>query len=108
MKRVVFPLAAAVIIPATAGIAFAQGDGLTVQPDGAELWRASCGYCHGGPMNAPELRGRNLPVAVTRQFVRNGAPGMPPFHPSALRDDELEALAQWIAAAPAPGAGDNS
>lgn len=65
-------------------------------------WRATCGYCHGGPMKAPELRGLNLPEETVIGTVRAGAAGMPPFHQSAIGDGELRALARWIAAQPAP------
>jgi mono/diheme cytochrome c family protein len=66
------------------------------------IWASSCGYCHGGPMNAPQLHGRQLPEAVIIAVVRNGANGMPPFHASAITDDDLRALARWIHEAPAP------
>lgn len=67
-----------------------------------QVWAATCGYCHGRPGLAPELRGRGLPEPVIIAFVRNGAPGMPPFHESELSDAEVDALAQWIRQAPAP------
>lgn len=66
------------------------------------LWQSTCGYCHGGPMNAPELRGMQLPEEAIIYYVRNGAPGMPPFHDSAISDQDLVALARWIAKQPAP------
>lgn len=66
------------------------------------LWSTTCGYCHGGPMRAPELRGRKLPEEVLVSFARNGAPGMPPFHPSAISDSDLRALSQWISSQPTP------
>lgn len=67
-----------------------------------QVWASSCGYCHGGPMNAPQLRGRGLPEQLVVFFVRNGANGMPPFHQSELDDETLQALARWIHESPAP------
>lgn len=104
MRIVALAFMAGLSVAAASAVALAQPDASLTPRNGADLWRASCGYCHGGPMNAPELRGRRLPTAVIRQFVRHGAPGMPPFHPSALSEQELEVLAQWIAAEPAPEA----
>jgi len=66
------------------------------------IWASSCGYCHGGPMNAPRLHGRQLPEAVVIALVRNGANGMPPFHASAIGGEDLRALARWIREAPDP------
>lgn len=70
-----------------------------------KIWSSSCGYCHGGPMNAPVLHGRQLPEDVVIFFVRRGANGMPPFHESAISDAELQALARWIRESPAPETG---
>lgn len=53
-------------------------------------------------MRAPELRGRKLPEAMIVSFARNGAAGMPPFHPSAISDGDLRNLARWISRQPAP------
>jgi len=69
------------------------------------LWEASCGYCHGGPMNAPTLFGRNLPEDVVIMFARNGANGMPPFPQSSISDADMRALARWIKEQPAPEPG---
>ena len=46
-------------------------------------------------MNAPRLHGRQLPEAVVIALVRNGANGMPPFHDSAIGEEDLRALARW-------------
>ena len=52
-------------------------------------------------MKAPNLFGAGLPAAVFVEAVRNGAAGMPPFHPSALSDADLAALMTWIGRQPA-------
>jgi mono/diheme cytochrome c family protein len=67
-----------------------------------QIWRSSCGYCHGGAAGAPELRGLGLPPSVIEQFARQGAPGMPPFHESEISDADLKRLAEWISAQPKP------
>lgn len=61
-----------------------------------QIWDASCGYCHSGPMQALVLHSRQLPESLIISFARNGANGMPPFHESELSDAELRALARWI------------
>lgn len=53
-------------------------------------------------MNAPQLRGRNLPPQIVIAIARNGANGMPPFHESELDDETLRALAQWVSESPVP------
>lgn len=65
-------------------------------------WHASCGYCHGKPRGAPELRGRRLPPDLIIAFARKGATGMPVFHRSELDDARLLRLAQWISRQPLP------
>lgn len=62
------------------------------------VWEASCGFCHGTPV-APDIRQMGLPAAVIAEVVRNGAPGMPPIHPSELNEEELAALIEWIRSA---------
>lgn len=67
-----------------------------------QIWRSSCGYCHGGAPGAPELRGAGLPPIVIMQVARQGAPGMPPFHQSEISDADLKQLAEWISTQPQP------
>lgn len=81
------------------GSAQAQSSGQWRGPD--QIWRSSCGYCHGAGV-APELRGRRLPPQATTMIVREGAPGMPAFHPSEIGDKELRQLARWLERSPAP------
>ncbi len=88
------PIAALAVSPAGA-----QSAGQWKAPE--QIWRASCGYCH-GTAQAPEIRGLNLPPAAVRMFVRRGANAMPPFHPSEISDAELDALALWLANAKPP------
>ena len=80
-----------------------------------ELFAARCAYCHeaGGwgtrvlarrvPEGQAELRQRtSLPPALTTLVVRRGIGAMPPFTPTELSDDELQALAQWLAEEASP------
>ncbi len=66
-----------------------------------QIWGAACGYCHGEGIG-PEIRGLKLPPETIVATARNGAPGMPAFHPSEIDDRELAALARWISTAPTP------
>lgn len=102
MSKVIGGVVAASLL-ALGGVAVAAQDRSTERRETPEhIWASSCGYCHGGPMNAPRLHGRQLPEAVVMAIVRNGANGMPPFHPSAIGDEDLRALARWIREAPDP------
>lgn len=85
-----------------APLAFAAESGTknpaaTLQWQSAEhIWRSSCQYCHENTPFAPKVLGRNLPVELSRYFIRNGGAGMPVFRLSELSDAEVEMLAQWI------------
>ena len=89
-------LLAAALLPAPA---LAQSAGQWSGPQ--QIWDASCGYCHGEGVG-PEIRGLRLPPAAIAATARNGAPGMPAFHPSEIDDRELAALARWISSAAVP------
>lgn len=65
------------------------------------MWESACGYCHGAGV-APELRGRGLPPSLIRKIAREGYAAMPAFHPSEFSDQDLAALADWIAKSQAP------
>lgn len=78
---------------------FAQAAGQWHAP--AQIWGASCGYCHGAGVG-PELRGRPIDPAALRAIVRGGLPGMPSFHPSELSDAEIAGLARWLTSAKPP------
>ncbi len=72
-----------------------------IEPRAPEyLYERTCGYCHGHNV-APIIRGRKLPAAVTSALVRSGNGAMPAFKPTEITDQELEALAQWLATAEA-------
>lgn len=60
-----------------------------------QIYAETCGYCHGRNVG-PVIRGRALPAAVVRSFVRMGPNAMPAFRPTEITDEELEALALWI------------
>ncbi len=92
----------ALALASTAGFvtgARAQAAGQWRGPE--HVWESTCGYCHGAGV-APELRGRGLPPALIKKIVREGYAAMPPFHPSELGDQDLAALADWIAKSQAP------
>jgi mono/diheme cytochrome c family protein len=64
------------------------------------VYAKTCGYCHGQHV-APIIRGRGIPVEVTKQYVRTGPRGMVAFRPTEISDAELEALAKWLNASKA-------
>lgn len=72
-----------------------------------QLWRETCRYCHDNRI-ARELRGEGLTPQAIVTAVRTGPKAMPSFAPSQISDQELEQLAEWVAAqkAPAPLAKD--
>jgi len=72
--------------------------------DSAHIWRSLCRYCHETSI-APALFGLALPDTVTITTVRTGHNGMPAFTSTQVNDAELRALAQWMAAQPAPASG---
>jgi len=63
------------------------------------IWHAACAYCHENSKVGPPLNGPYDPAAL-RAIIRSGVDAMPPFHPSELSDEEIDALAQWLAARP--------
>jgi 4-cresol dehydrogenase (hydroxylating) cytochrome subunit len=91
-------LALALATGAVAG-AHAQSAGQWRGPE--HMWESACGYCHGAGV-APELRGRGLPASLIRKIAREGYAAMPAFHPSEFSDQDLSALADWIAKSQAP------
>jgi mono/diheme cytochrome c family protein len=62
--------------------------------DSQQLWRATCQYCHDTGI-APELHG--TPPVLVQTLVRNGFNQMPAFTATQISDNELTALAGWIA-----------
>lgn len=85
-----------VAIAALAGVkaAFAQSAGEWA--DSADIWRATCGYCHDGALVGPELFERDLSLEVVRDWVRRGNGAMPSFPASEIGEEELQALTEWI------------
>jgi cytochrome c553 len=75
----------------------------------AQLWRATCSYCHDNGV-ARELRGASLTAQAVATAVRVGPKAMPSFTTSQISDRELEQLAQWMSMqkAPAPQSIDHS
>jgi len=76
--------------------AAAQGPAAGRAPEA--IWRSSCSYCHGAPSKVGPPIPAGIDGQAVRQFVRNGANAMPPFHRSEIDDAELEALADWLKA----------
>ena len=87
--------------------AHAQSAGEWSSP--AQLWRATCSYCHDNGI-ARELRGAGLTPAAVATAVRGGPKAMPSFTTSQISDRELEQLAEWMSTQkpPAPQSIDRS
>jgi len=81
------------------------------QEPGKAVFEKHCSPCHAPGMNRPGTmqltltRGEangvleqrdNLVAAYVKTIVRNGLNAMPPFKPSALTRDELDALAEYL------------
>ena len=75
----------------------------------AQLWRATCSYCHDNGV-ARELRGAGLTPQAVATAVRVGPKAMPSFTTSQISDRELEQLAEWMSMQkpPAPQSIDRS
>lgn len=110
MRRSAVSLVAALVIPlAMAAPAAVRSSEREVRSP-QEVFASRCAYCHeaGGwgtrvlarrvPKGQAELRQRDsLPPALTTLVVRRGIGAMPPFTPTELSDEELQALAEWLA-----------
>ena len=79
--------------------------------DGHRLFHQKCGMCHepGGMgtgllarrVQPPELEKRdNLNADYMFQYARRGLGNMPPIPPGQVSDDELRAIAAYLAAGP--------
>ena len=107
MRRLAFiPLIALFAVAAQAAVSVP--DRPSRPPE--EIFASRCAYCHeaGGwgtrvlarrvREGEAELRKRTgLPAAYTQLVVRRGIGAMPQFTPTELSDEELEALAEWLA-----------
>jgi mono/diheme cytochrome c family protein len=71
------------------------------QRSGDKLYAQVCSLCHATGVG-PVLLGRSLPPPLALYVVRNGRNGMPAFRSTEITDAELNAVAQYIATAPAP------
>jgi mono/diheme cytochrome c family protein len=91
----VFGLAALLAPPG----AHAQAAGEWGSP--AQLWRATCSYCHDNGV-ARELRGAGLTPQAVATAVRVGPKAMPSFTASQISDQELQQLAEWMSTQKAP------
>lgn len=72
-----------------------------------KVFADTCAYCHGhyiapGMSVIRDIRGRSLPPALIKTYVRNGIGAMPAFRFTEISDAELEALAKWIETSAAP------
>ena len=72
-----------------------------------KVFADTCVYCHGhfiapGLPVIQDIRGRNLPPELIKQYVRNGMGVMPAFRHTEISDRELTALANWIQTSKAP------
>lgn len=65
-----------------------------------QIYAKVCGYCHGRNVG-PVLLGRHLSPPLIKFIARHGQNGMPAFRPSEITPAELDALTNWISAAPA-------
>ncbi|MCB2065178.1 MAG: cytochrome c [Erythrobacter sp.] len=88
--------------------------GLQSDEPGARLYGRECAYCHVGrntgtimlqhrlPEGTPaQLHERsNLPAAYVKIVVRNGMVNMPPLSRAELSDEDLDLIADWLAAGP--------
>lgn len=85
-------------VPLMAGIA---NDAVaTAERSPGELYGLVCAHCHETRIG-PDLKGRTLPVATVKHFVRYGNRAMPAWRPSEISDQELQRLADWVHAMPA-------
>lgn len=88
-------LAAGIVI--ASGAAFAAGQTKPAYEGRApqDVYRVTCGYCHGHNVG-PLILGRKLPSAAIQTMVRAGRGAMPAFRPTEITNAELVALSQWI------------
>ena len=106
---------------ASAGAAFAQASG--VIDHGKTVFAHYCAPCHGagrGDDGAPMLPGTHalhlkyngekpglleertdLPAELIKAFVRNGVASMPPFRKTEVTDEDIAAIAAYLATAAA-------
>ncbi|CAH0120831.1 Cytochrome c-551 [Paenibacillus sp. CECT 9249] len=79
-----------------------EGTTPPVEANAAALYKKQCLSCHAADLSGkvgPDLRGIGSKMAEKQLFeiIHDGAKGMPAFKKS-LSKEEMEALAQWLAA----------
>jgi mono/diheme cytochrome c family protein len=117
----VFTVTVAVAVAAARlGPAFAQPPAAAIE-QGKTVFEHYCAACHGtgrGDDGAPMLPGTHalqlkyrgekpglleertdLPAELIKVFVRNGVASMPPFRKTEVTDEDIEAIAAYLAAA---------
>ncbi len=100
MNRKLASGAVMTIVAIGGGLLLSPRIGATPTDRGPEtVYGQTCGYCHGRNVG-PMIRGRKLPAATVKYFVRNGANAMPAFRQTEISDSELDALAIWISSSP--------
>ncbi len=62
---------------------------------GEQVYRQTCGYCHGRNVG-PVILGRHLAAELIRERARNGLNGMPAFRPSEISPEELAAVVSYV------------
>jgi mono/diheme cytochrome c family protein len=111
---------AVAVAAARLGPAFAQPPAAAIE-QGKTVFEHYCAACHGtgrGDDGAPMLPGTHalqlkyrgekpglleertdLPAELIKVFVRNGVASMPPFRKTEVTDEDIEAIAAYLAAA---------
>lgn len=119
MKKVSSLAFTGIVLAALAAPAGAQEDGASAPPPdrdgetGEEVFEYWCEPCHGAGPGHPGTAAlevlydgakpallterTDLVPALTRSFVRNGVSIMPFFRKTEISDEELEALAEYLA-----------
>lgn len=95
MKRLVSSLAAVIAVGVGGSLWAAEPAGYPAPRSPEQIYAQTCGYCHGVNVG-PVIRGRHLPAAVIKSFVRMGPNAMPAFRETEITNEELDALATWL------------
>lgn len=74
-------------------------DPVDVATPGSRLFAANCASCHGGAGEGgagPRLIGTSLSANQIVVWIKNPDPPMPRLYPSALSDDDVSAIADYV------------